>query len=94
MTGVYDSRLYYEGMLQQASAKTGYRVVSVPEKEQGKYVNYLVDTKGNVVKKEKVRSKNGVRYETDAGGRVRTVNGRPAEGKKYSLPTEPGRNET
>lgn len=94
MTGIYDSRLYYEGMLQQASAKTGYRVVSVPEKEQGKYVNYLVDTKGNVVKKEKVRSKNGVRYETDAGGRVRTVNGKPAEGKKYSLPTEPERNET
>ncbi|MBQ7534647.1 MAG: hypothetical protein IJT43_03410 [Stomatobaculum sp.] len=94
ITGVYDSKLYYEGILQQATAKTGYRVVSVPEKEQGKYVNYLVDTKGNVVKKEKVRSKNGVRYETDAGGRVRTVNGASAEGKKYSLPTVPDRNET
>ena len=92
MTGTYDDRLYYEGMLQQAAAGSGYRVVSVPQKEQGKFINYLVDTKGNVVKKGKVRSKNGVRYETDAAGRVRTVNGVSAEGKKYSSPTEPVRN--
>ena len=91
MTGAYDDRLYYEGMLQQAAAGSGYRVVSVPQKEQGKFMNYLVDTKGNVVKKGKVRSKNGVRYETDAAGRVRTVNGVSAEGKKYSSPTEPDR---
>ena len=91
ITGVHDDRLYYEGMLQQAASGAGYRVVSVPEKEQGKFVNYLVDTKGNVVKKGKVRSKNGVRYETDAGGRVRKVNGTPAEGKKYSSPAAPVR---
>ena len=91
ITGVHDDRLYYEGMLQQAASGAGYRVVSVPEKEQGKFVNYLVDTKGNVVKKGKVRSKNGGRYETDAGGRVRKVNGTPAEGKKYSSPAAPVR---
>ncbi len=90
-TGVRDGKLYYMGKNQTAPSASGYRVVSVPQKEHENYVNYLVDTKGNVVKKDKVRSRNGVRYETDAGGRVRTVNGRSADGKKYAAPEEPER---
>lgn len=68
-TGVKSNYLYYMGKLQRAEDGTRYQIISLPT--GNKYVNYLVNTSGKVIKSSSgVKDADGVKYTTSSTGVV------------------------
>ncbi|MDO5417193.1 MAG: cell wall-binding protein [Lachnospiraceae bacterium] len=83
-TGVKDGSYYYAGKLQKAQ-NDKYEVINLPDKDYG----VLVNASGKVMKNTTVKGYDGVKYKTNAAGKVIKIDDEDVTNVDGSDPVEP-----